>query len=63
MTKATGPVHKHSCPTCGERWLCAKDCLKQCGCIGRPRCTHFYCVKCQPFAPVDCFRVGRTSYG
>lgn len=40
------PSHWHSCPGCGARWFCVRNCLATCHCIGKPRCTHWYCAMC-----------------
>lgn len=49
--KGERPAHKHGCPSCGEGWYCASTCLERCGCLGKPKCPHFYCNRCEGYRP------------
>lgn len=50
--------HVHACPSCGERsGPCVDRCLERCGCIGKPRCPHFYCPRCRDSVEVPYFRM------
>lgn len=49
---AKGEVHIHLCCDCGHKWWCLNDCLAKCGCIGKPHCMHWPCVRCADYSLV-----------